>query len=231
MKKKVRVPFDIISTERLLDTVGTHEWSKILLERFFDETQRKLEEINISPKGDDFEDGEPHRLQEQITKEESYYIEALVKANENVAYYEEMMMNLRSENKELFKQTSQIVDLAINTIICALEASGHIENETYSEKQRKNATNKYLEVFNETKKQGYKLLSLTDDKGHNPSYSEVAFYLLDQFYKNTNKYKNNVPDEKLIIKWLKDEVPINHNPKLGSKSKDYIDFFERVEIT
>tara|TARA_R110002050_G_scaffold216254_2_gene352359 strand:+ start:405 stop:1097 length:693 start_codon:yes stop_codon:yes gene_type:complete len=230
MKKRVEVPFKIISTEQLLVTSGIHEWSEILL-NFRALTESKLREINILPVGEDFEEGEPQRTPEQASKKEKHYIEALVNTGKNAADYEEIMMNLLHEDRAQFNQTSKIVDLAINTIICALDASGHIEDETYSEKQRNNATNKYLEAFNETKKQGYKLLSLTDEKGHNPSYSEVAFHLLDQFYKDTKKYKNNVPDEKLIIKWLKDEVPINHNPKLGSKSKDYIDFFKRVEAT
>ena len=229
MKKKIDVPFKIISTEYLSFQSGIHEWSQMLLD-YRAITEFHLRQVNILPKGDEFEVGESQRLPEQTSKIEKYYIEALVNTCKGASDYEEMMMNLLHDDKALFHQTSKIVDLAINTIISALEASGHIEDETYSEKQRKSASSKYADALTITKKKGYKLLSLTDDDGYNPSYDDVANYLLDYFYKVFSSDTNKIPDLKLVKKWLKDEVPISHNPKLGNKSKDYIEFFDRVKV-
>lgn len=227
MKKKVEVPFKIISTEQLLVTSGINEWSEILL-NFRALTDSKLQEINILPKGDEFETGEQQRLPENTSKEEEYYIEALVNTCKNASSYEEIMMNLLHEDRVLFNQTSKIVDLAINTIICALEASGHIEDETYGEKQGKKVTGECVDAYNEIKKRGYKLLSLTDDDGINPSYNETANLLYDYFCQIYSNNLNKVPTLRNIEKRLKNEVPINHNPKKGTRSEAYVDFFKRI---
>ena len=227
MKKRVEVPFKIISTENLLVTSGIHEWSGVLL-NFRPITEHKLREINILPKGDEFEAGEQQRLPEHTSNEEKYYIEALVNTCKTSASYEEKMMELLNEDRHLFEQTSQIVDLAINTIISALEASGHIEDETYGEKQGKKATGECIDAYNEIKKRGYKLLSLTDDDGINPSYNETANFLYDYFCQIYSNNLNKVPTIKNIEKRLKNEVPITHNPKKGNRSDAYVDFFTRI---
>jgi hypothetical protein len=216
MKKRINVPFKVISTERLLTTSGVNGWShgySGAVHSYKEVLGSKLREINVHPKGRDFEEGESHRLPEHMTTEERQYVEPLEEAFLNALRYESMMADLRNYDTRLYDEVELIVDSAIKSIAHSLKACGHIEEYTHGEKQGRKASGECMGAYNEIENRGYDLLSLKDDEGFNPSYNETANLLFSYFCRIYSDNSNKIPTIKNIEKRLRKEVPINHNPK------------------
>lgn len=231
MKKKVKVPFKIISTERLLNAGGVNGWShgySGAVHSYKEVLDSKLREINVHPKGKYFEEGEHHRLPEHMTKKEMQYVEPLKEAFLNALRYESMMADLRNYDTRLYDEVELIVDSAIKTIVHSLKACGHIEEHTHGEKQGRKVSGECVSAYNEIEKRGYELLSLTDNDGFNPSYNETANLLYNYFCQIYSNDLNKVPTLTNIEKRLAEEVPMKHNPKKGTRSDAYVDFFKRI---